>query len=358
MSARLRVADLKASRVLVQANVCSDDSRFLQWLNSIQERALNLGRWFGTTQLMRFCASDGCLILPREVAVIEAAKFDGVPMRMRNQWYEFIKPHCTVSSCSLPTSYGRCNTSSQSCNCCGCLGGLDFEERDLVATYAFTNSGEKIRAYIGGLSDVGKKIILQGFDSNGVWVRTSIGGIIQDGEQITLANPFTDSSTTWAAGSPVRVIKDPTDYRVLMFAVDSGGNETRQIADYQPTETNPMYRRMSLPTECPSETRTITALASLQHIPLTQDNDWLLFTNLSAYEDGIMSAKYREAGDITLADAYFFGNPRPPKNARGVSRYNDGMGMIPQLEAELRKMTGDRTSVNVDYDGVNLAGFM
>lgn len=343
----------------MQANVCSTDPRFLQWLNSIQERALNQGRWFGTTQLMRFCASDGCLILPREVAVIEAAKFDGVPLSLRNQWYQFIRPHCSFSACTLPsTSLGRCNSSSSSCSCCGCRGGLDFEERDLVPSYAFTNDGEKIRLYPTNLADVGKKVTLQGYDSNGVWVRSTIDGIVQDGEQVTLASPFTDSTTTWSAGNPLRVIKDPTSYRVLMFAIDSGGNETRQLGDYQPTETNPMYRRMWLPTGCSTQTRTVTALVSLQHIPLTQDNDWLLFTNLSAYEDGIMSAKYREAGDITLADSYFFGNPRPPKNARGVSRYNDGMGMIPQLEAELRKMTGDRTSVNVDYDGVNLAGFM
>ena len=100
------------------------------------------------------------------------------------------------------------------------------------------------------------------------------------------------------------------------------------------------------------------AIISLQPQPIKNGNDWLLFQNLGAYSDGIQSEKLREAGDIAAANAFFYGTPAPARNARGVSRVNIQSGAIPGLVAELRKMSGDTTSINVRRDGVQLAGFI
>jgi hypothetical protein len=35
-----------------------------------------------------------------------------------------------------------------------------------------------------------------------------------------------------------------------------------------------------------------------------------------------------ENGDVGLADSYFFGNPRPARNLRGVLRHSVGMGAL------------------------------
>lgn len=360
MSQRLTLGDLRNSRITRAVNICPEDERFPQWVNNFQERAFALGRWWGSTQLLRLCVSSSCVVLPREVAVIEAANFNCCGgIAMRNSWHQFIRPHaCCDGTYNRSHALPICTGGRRGCSCCGC-SEYGFEDRDTVSSFGFTNAGQKIRIYPGGASDEGKKIILKGYDSNGVWVRTSFDGIVQDGEQVTLALPFVNSATTWGAGNPLGVLKDETDYRVLMYALDvSTATETHQIADYQPSETRPMYRRMSLPGNCSSSTQTIQAIVSLQHIPVVDDNDFLLFQNLAAYTDGVLGEIARENGDHLKADAYFYGLPKPSRNMRGVLRHSYGMGAIPLLEAELRKQTGDRTSVSIQHDGVNLAGFI
>jgi hypothetical protein len=237
---------------------------------------------------------------------------------------------------------------------------MDMDDNGTAVSFASTSSNnQKLRFYVtGDSSDVGKKVIVQGKDLNGVWVRTVIDGVVSDGEQVTLASPFVDTTTIWGIGEPTLLIKDPTNYKLLMYGVDATTGDETPLGDYQPTETNPMYRVIKIPhlkgrCGCSSSggTRTLTAIVSLQHIPVQADTDWLLFQNLIAYGDGVYSEKLREEGNVVAADGYFFGNDRTPQNARGVLRKIDGTGALPLLKAELRKMTGDVTTVNVGQSG-------
>lgn len=362
MSQRLRVKNLREGRILAALNVCETDERIPQWANGFQERALVRGRWFGTTQLMRLCLTDSCcVILPREVAVIEAANLDHHPLGMGNAWYQFIKPHSECSS-SRSSSGSPCSGPQLACACCGCSQRV-MEDKGTVASFATTTgTNQKIRAYPGNAVDVGKKIIFQGYDKNGNWVRTVSGGVVIDGESVTLALPFATTTTIWNPGAPTAVIKDPTSYRVLVYSVDATSGEESAIADYQPSETEPMYRMVQIEgcndTCGGTGTKTLLAIVSLQHIPATVDNDWLLFTNREAYKFGMMAEKYYEEGNMLLGDAYFFGRDRNARNARGVLRHTYGEGAIPLLEAELRKQTGDQSVVDMKFNTLNLAGFV
>lgn len=366
MSQRLTLGSLRSefSRVSQVLGVCPDDDRIGAWASNFQERAWAQGRWWGTTQLMTFCLTgESCIVLPREVAVIEQATLNGAPMRMGNLWYQFNKPHEWITGSSA-----NCSSNGR-CNCCGC-GPMTMEDRGTAASFATTTgTDKKIRLYPGNAVDEGKTVIIQGYDANGVWVRSTVDGVRIDGEQVTLALPYAETTTTWGPdpntrkGAPVAVIKESTQYRVLMYSVDGDGVEV-QLANYEPSETHPMYRVVSIPglSNCTASasgctTKTLKAIVSLQHVPITADEDWLLFTNLAAYKQGVMAEKYYEEGNIALGDAYFYGQPRPARNGRGVLRHTLGQGAISLLEAELRKMTGDITTVNMGRDVLNLGGF-
>lgn len=364
MSQRLTVKDIRNSRAPAVLNVPPDDSRIPQWLNGFQERALNRGRWWGTTQLARFCISNGCLTLPREVAVIEQATLNGERLHMGNLWYQMIRPHVNHSSAGNIVGLPLNSCQSNRCGCgCGC-SQMTMEERSTAASFATTTgTNQKIRVY-SNTADNGKHIIVQGYDKNGIWVRTVIDGLPSDGERLTLTAPFVDSVTIWGSGAPNAVIKDETNYRVLVYSVDATSGAELAIAEYQPTELNPMYRVMKIPGfsqgSCGSgcSTSSLMAVVSLQHIPVKYDTDWLLFTNLMAYQYGMLAEKYFEEGNVAMGNVYLFGAAMPARNARGVLRVTASDGAIPMLESELRKMTGDRTSVNMDYAGVNLIGFV
>jgi len=350
MPNRLRFQNV-IDNALVQSslNTC-DETKLKSWVNAFELQALQYGRWWGTTQLVQFCLGEsGCLVLPRQTALIEAANLGAGHVNMRNQWYEFIKPH---SACE------GTNCSQENCGC-GC-GAVNISDMGLVSSFSTTTgSNKKLRIYPSQIVDVGKKIIFQGNDSNGIWVRTEIDGVIQDGEEVTLALPFVDTDTTWGPGAPVAVIKEVTDYRVLVYSVDPDDNES-QLAIYEPTETEPAYRRVKLTGRgCGSQcSDSLWAIVSLDHIPIVGGSDWLLFSSVEVYRLGMMSVKAREDGNTVQADALFFGHDRNSKNARGGLRHSDGLAALPLLRAELRKMTGDLTSINIQTTNTNLAGFI
>lgn len=342
-------------------NLSSTDPRLYQYINTFQERALSYGRWWGTTQLATFCITNGCIVLPREVAVIEALTLNGVPLQPRNQWYAFVTAHaptlCGSANCS-PGLYSGCGCG------CGC-GPFVSEDRLQVTSFATTTAGQKIRFYFNA-ADIGKKVIVQGRNDSGVWVRSSFGGSVQDGEQVTFAQTggqnYTDTTTEWAVGNPAAIIKEVTSYAVLMYAVDEDGTVAQQLARYQPDETHPSYRRFYLPnfsTTCGEDGEsTVKAIVSLNHVPVRTANDWLLFQNIAAYEDGTMAVRYWREGNRPQGDAYFFGLNGPSRSRRGDVATVKMSGALPTLQAELRKMTGDQTTVQVRRSGVYLAGFV
>lgn len=346
--ARLRLKNLQDnSDILADLNICSDDPRLAQWVNAFELQALPYGRWWGTTQLIQVCTvSNGCLVLPRGVATIEAVSVGCRSIRPGNIFGDFIREH-------MPWGGGS------ACSCCGCES-VGMSEGGMVPSYGTTSGvNSKIRLYPTNAADVGKKVIIQGNDKNGLWVRRTIDGAVGDGEQVTLALPYVDTVTIWGPGAPMAVMKELTSYPVQMFAVEQTTLVETQLAEYQPTETEPEYRRVYLRGTCEtSECNSLRAVVSLDHVPVRSANDWLLFSNLEAYRNGMMSIRYRKEGNQQLADAYFFGTERRSKHMRGPLRYAEGMGALPILRAELRKYTGDKTEIAIQHSGLDLRGFM
>jgi len=233
-----------------------------------------------------------------------------------------------------------------------------------VASFATTRGANKvIRTYPTNSADVGKKIIYQGNDSNGIWVRTLIDGVMSDGEQVTLALPFVDTVTVWGPGAPVAVQKEVTVQRVLVYEYDTVLTTERALADYQPGETRPTYRQSYIQgarfnqgccnradSEDTDRRTTLTALVSLQHVELRSPSDWLVLQNLDAYESAMMAVKAREERDYAGFEFLFYGTSASPKNGRGVNRVVNRGGAIPLLQSEQRKMSGDRTAIYLYVD--------
>lgn len=358
MSSRLLVSDLQDSRIPSVLNVCPTDERFYQWLNSAQSMMLNQGRWWGSIQETQFCVTDGCLVFPRQVASVEQIAVCGHPIMSESPWFQFTRNLATLRQC------GGCSGSTGTSGQCSC-GHLQSRARAAtVASFATTIGANKlIRSYPGSGDDVGKKIIYQGRDINGVWVRTVIDGVVQDGEQVVLSLPFVDTVTTWGPGSPVAVVKEQTAARVLVFEYDTVAHLERALADYEPGETRPSYRVSFIPglvgaggccggscSNGNTTTKTVTAMVKLQHIQLTAPSDWLILQNLEAYQAAMVAVKAREEKDYATFNFEFYGTQASGKNARGPLRVVNRGGAIPLLQAELRTMSSDRVNAYVYGD--------
>lgn len=358
MSQRLLIANLQASRIPSALNICPTDDRFYQWASEAENLMLGQGRWWGSVREAQFCVDSGCIVLPPQVAVVERMNICGRPIDVTSPWYPFTRilatwNHCTSCSSQAGLSSGQCSQ-----------GHYMAQLREMtMATYATTLGANKlIRSYPGSDLDIGKKIIYQGKNINGVWVRSIIDGVMQDGEQVALTLPFVDTTTVWAPGSPVAVIKESTNTRVLVYEYDTVTHLERQLAEYEANETRPSYRVCYVPglvgaggccncsTDGDTTRKTVTAMVSLQHVPFTSPNDWCILQNLSAYKAAMMAVKAWEEGDVAKGNYYFYGSEGPGRNARGVTRVVNRGGAIPLLQAELRKMTGDKVNAFVYTD--------
>lgn len=363
MSERLLVSTLQASRIAPVLNICPTDDRFYQWLSEAENLMLNQGRFFGSVVEAQFCVgADNCITWPRQVQAVEQVAINGQPLDSFNGWYGFTRLLANLRPCT------GCSTGSNGSGAgfgpgYGCSHLQHRLKEGTVASFATTLGENKVlRTYPSGASDVGKKMIYQGRDSNGIWVRTEIDGVVQDGEEVTLALPFVDTVTVWGPGSPVAVVKEVTDRRVLLYSYDTDTTEERALGDYEAGETRPSYRQSHVPglacvrncgcsTTSDAERRTtVSALVSLQHVPLTSPGDWLVLQNLSAYKAAMIAVKAWEEGDEAKGNFHFYGTQAGARNGRGVTRVVNRGGAIPLLQAELRKNTSDRTSAYVYID--------
>lgn len=326
---------------------------------------LNQGRWWGSVRLLNLCVTNGCLVMPREVANIEQTAFNGNPIPIYTSWYAFTQNLARVETCN------GCNAASNLSGSCGSTlyagcGHVQMRDQGEAVSFAVTRgNNKKVRVYPASSADVGKKIIIQGYDSNKIWVRTSFDGAVQDGEQLTLALPYAESSTVWSEGAPVGVIKDQTEQLVRLYSYNIDTGTEKLLAEYQPSETRPVYRRYQIPKYhaipkcycCRNEdgeiVSTINTISKIAHVTLQNDNDWLVLENLAAYKAAMQAVKAYEENDLNTGNFHFFGSQAAPASQRSSLRVVNRNGAIPLLNAELRTKTGDRTDAYVHYEADN-----
>ncbi len=281
------------TRIPQALGLCPSDPRILQYLNETQERLVPKGLWIGTYGRFRICASDGCISLPPQIANIERMAICGQPMPTHDLFYEFLDN-------GFGTRNAVCQGSGTGGSCCG--GGCGLGEADLrgwFPTFAdIRGTSKKLRLICDVADDVGKKVLLLGYDQNGNWIRTNPAGIWQDGETVVLAQAPGVTSTHFFDGGVTGVqFLDDREGQVWMYelAVDT---TLRMIGSYQYFETNPSYPRYLFPSILTQTQQdgscgltTIEVIAKLEILPLVKDTDTLLITSRPALKEMCVGIK-------------------------------------------------------------------
>lgn len=361
MAQRLQFSNIQNSRIPVALNVCPDDERLKQWFNEAEEMTLNQGRWWGSLWEFNACTTTGCFTTPMEVDTVEQMNVDGSSIAMANGFWGFTRlvgdksawwSNWGLAGGGWPA--GACRNAGAGCG----MPPVARQKETTGCTFATTRAGNVIRTYPTNPADVGKTITFQGNDSNNIWVRTTVAGQWIDGERVTLALPYVDTTTRWGAGQPVAVYRDATVQRVLVYSHDVDANSDLAIAIYQPHETQPTYRQIWVPglerlrgcCVTGGLVKTVTCLVSLRHVDVATSNDWIVLQNIPAYKAAMVAVKAKEEGDYAKFNFEFYGTQASGRNARGVERVVNRGGAIPLLQAELRKKTSDRVSTAVYTD--------
>lgn len=278
---RVTFDDIKNSRVPAACGVCATDARFLAWVNEAQERLLYEGKWFGTYQRFKICATEGCITLPRQIATIEKVAICGVPIQNHDIWYEFIGPAI------WNPEWGSC--------------WAEANARGHFPTFSDMKGTDKKALLVCDLStDVGKQVLVLGYDENANWIRTLQGGIYKDGELVTLAqSPGTQSINFFSTITDLQ-FPDDMDGQTWLYEYDITTMTQRMIGHYQYDETRPSYARYFFPTvSCLAKSSScqqlnIDAIGKLEFIPVKNDTDYLIIGNIPALKEMCVALKNSE----------------------------------------------------------------
>lgn len=290
---RKTLADAKNSTIPGAIGIAACSPEFLTLLNEAQARLGDMGKWWGTYKRMRICGTLNCIIWPREVKTVEGLNVCSYSVPIANMWYEFQED---VYSPKV-----------------GCNGDVPCDptmllDRGNVPQSRLFTANSYIKLVPASSTDDNKRILLQGTDPNGNAIRSQDGAGWVWGEYVVLASPFAQSVNAFAPQNLTGAQKPVTDDVVRVYAVNVLTAQETLIATWEPSETNPQYRRTFLTdlpelcdtsgTACTSDCAdngdgceaaledctniTLEAIVRLEFIPALVDTDWLFISNLQA----------------------------------------------------------------------------
>lgn len=280
------------------SGVCSSSQKFADLLNEAQRRLLRRGDWFDTDFQIRLCVSGCTIAWPRFVGAIRGVRFGGcftTPATVFNQWFSFTNP------IGYPNGYwNRWNSNA------GVLEDINMAPvfNDIDGT-----TGKLLRYYVVNNEDIGKTITING---------TRYGG--QPLQQANSANHFTNGITI-AAAAPYgtnaalvtrieSITRQATTGLAYLYQYDPTTNVLRDLAIYQPNDTNPRFRRSKivnkpLSTNPPDANgicwTNIDALVKVEFVPVVSDLDFLMIDNFDALKFMIQAINAEEANDEQTA---------------------------------------------------------
>lgn len=309
MAYKLNLGDLKASTVRSVAGVCVDSPEFVALANEVQRRLLRRGGWFDTEWLVRLCVSNACIVWPRYVSAPLGVRLcDGRVADIKNKWFSII---------GGATSLGQSRGSGDFTGLDGFYGFGDiiFADNGTTATYnkVSGSTGRLLRYYVKYQADIGKTITVYGKKFGGEPLMHSLDGGINwlPGLVLTAADPF--GTNTTLVTQIDSVVREATQGEARLYEYDSSTDLLRDLALYEPNETNPRYRASKVINWCDlpgcqktttvdevdyqTKQVTLEALVKLAHFDLVNDYDFLLLDNLDAMKLGVQAVKLEEMND-------------------------------------------------------------
>lgn len=261
-------------------------------VNEAQQRLVFAGGevgWWGSWAKMAFTVdsvANPYITLPREVARIINLDICKQPVRIQNEFYEFLEAGIGLQpkgGCSL------------------CNGMETFDRGEFPTFLDLAPPNKRLRYYITDAADVNKRVLTQGTDQNGSVLRSVDASIPVQGVFSTLKSPFVD--TAMDIGSISGIQKDVTTGSVLIYEVDTITAAQRLILTMEPSELVSGYRRYylgGLPQNCCQDGTNnvqVTAMAKLEFIPVMADTDYCIIQNIAALKEECLAVRAGEMDD-------------------------------------------------------------
>ncbi len=225
-----------------------------------------------------------CVTLPREVQTVIAVNISGQPALGFGTLFNF---HLN--------GLGDCK---QTCDWSWQDGGdWHYTYRDLITP-------AKLVVYTNTPEDNNKQFLVFGYDKPGNLLRRQENGVWKNG----LALPMIYGVAVPEADAPevariTAIQKEPTVAQVRLATIDSGGGSGVNLGVYEPDETLPQFRRITLNRACnwvriAYRKNSPTFTSRFDHVPLRSRRGFLLaVTAIKFYKDLDLAAAHAYEAD-------------------------------------------------------------
>jgi hypothetical protein len=299
---RATVHDLRASDTFKALGICESDlPKVLSWINRATRRLLFAPQsgeegWWGTYAKVVFNVDPAApfITTPRQIARLSALDLCRHPIRVQNQWFEFLdfgvglQKQFTTGCASVASA-------------CGPIQAFD---RGLVPTTNDLSAGSQLRITWTDNGDNLKQLFFSGLDINGMAIAALDNGVQINATPLTIdsSQPFVQSTIKFNRLD--NIAKDVTLGFVNVYAIDPNGVQTL-LQTLDPNQTTAAYRRyfiQNIPNRChdcdsSAGTVQVTAIAKLDYIPVTCDPDFLIIGNMEALEEEMLAIRLNRMDD-------------------------------------------------------------
>jgi hypothetical protein len=274
--------------------------RFNRYLNLVQERFLNSGKWTGMFREVVIVSDSGFFTLPaRFVSCLAAKSICGCPLGISNRWYAYRYP-----SIQFLADFGTnvsTNWSLYGYNNVNDMGDGFVSFRD--SPY----SSYTLRITRENAGDDGTKVLFKGYDEDGKSIFTPqvSGSTSYEGVTYELTGAQTNTTTVFT-GPLMALRKLRTIGYIYLDAVNKADvSQVTRIGYYSPSEIAPSYHRYWIGCRSDEEPYSAAAICKLRFTPAVADSDEVVPSNANALRAGLAALKCDAEGDMTRRDAYF-----------------------------------------------------
>ena len=307
----------EARELLFEVVVPSLDSqgnvdKFNRYLNLVQERFINSGKWLGMMKEIAVISSGGYFTLPPRFVSALAVKDGtcGAPIR----W-----PIAGMPTVTGPGSRTRILLMWPLYGYSGAIdagdGFVTFKDSPYAIYY--------LRFTCGSAEDVGMQILIKGRDENGS-ARSLLRSIPTSYEGMTITMVTAIVTTTQKFSGRLEFLSKLRSKGYLYLdAVDTVSGGVTRIGYYAPSETIPNYHRYA--DGCVSEDSWVSAICKIQYTPAIADSDEVVPSNAGALRAGLAALKCEQEGDTVRRDQFLADGLRmlsdEARESRGGVRY-------------------------------------
>jgi hypothetical protein len=282
------------------------DPRVIDRINDAQQELMNEGDFPGVVDRWHVVNQTGHIVLPPQLDRLMQIAIAGVPQTIKSPWFEFV-------------NYGPGPAEDRSDHFrtwCDVDGILDHGETCTSTIFptetcgvSVGSSGYNLRVYARRPEDAGIFATIQGRDINGEIISSQLtsgssAGEWVNGVQVPISSGSAYFQTTERFAYVDAFTKPVTNGYVRLTAWD-GVTET-VLSNYAPNETEPSYRHYFCPwlSELNTDSnccRVVRARCRRRFVPVAQDTDVLIISNVLAIKEMVIAQFNREAG---IGDAY------------------------------------------------------